>query len=80
MVKTTLLADWARTSSMPVAWVTLTHEENEIYRFLRYLLAAWGKLQSDITESHLGILLGSQLPEIKAVLSITVMWHRKCLL
>jgi LuxR family transcriptional regulator, maltose regulon positive regulatory protein len=70
--KTTLLADWARTSSLPVAWVTLTHEENEIYRFLRYLLAAWGKLQPDITESHLGILLGSQLPDIKAVLSALI--------
>jgi LuxR family transcriptional regulator, maltose regulon positive regulatory protein len=67
--KTTLLADWARTSSLPVAWLTLTHEADDIYRFLRYLLAAWKTLQPDITESHFGILLGSQLPEIKAVLS-----------
>jgi LuxR family transcriptional regulator, maltose regulon positive regulatory protein len=67
--KTTLLADWARTSNLQVAWLTLTHEADEIYRFLRCLLAAWRTMQPDITQSYLGILLESQLPKIKAVLS-----------
>ena len=66
--KTTLLADWARASSLPVAWLSITGEEDGIERFLRYLLAAWERVQPDILEQPLGILLGSRMPDIKAVL------------
>ena len=67
--KTTLLAEWARTSSLPVAWLSITKEEDEVERFLRYLFAAWEGVQPDIVETPLGILLGSNSPDIKAVLS-----------
>ena len=67
--KTTLLAEWARTSSLPVAWLSITGEEDSVERFLRYLLAAWEAVQPEIVETPLGILLGSQMPDIKAVLS-----------
>ena len=67
--KTTLLAEWARASSLPVAWLSITGEEDDVERFLRYLLAAWEMLQPDIVNTPVGILLGSQMPDIKAVLS-----------
>jgi LuxR family transcriptional regulator, maltose regulon positive regulatory protein len=67
--KTTLLADWARSSNWPLAWLTITGEENDIDKLLRYLLAAWETMQPDIVEQPLGILLSSQMPEMKAVLS-----------
>ena len=66
--KTTLLADWARATSLPVAWLSITGEEVDVERFLRYLLAAWETVQPDILEQPLGILLGSRMPDIKAVL------------
>ena len=67
--KTSLLAEWARATSLPVAWLSITGEEDDVERFLRYLLAAWDKVQPDIVETPLGILLGSQTPDIKAVQS-----------
>jgi LuxR family transcriptional regulator, maltose regulon positive regulatory protein len=66
--KTTLLAEWARSSALPVAWLSLTREEDEVERFLRYLLAAWETIQPDIVESPFCILIESQMPEINAVL------------
>lgn len=70
--KTTLLADWARASSLPVAWLSISGEEDDIESFLRYLLAAWEAVQPDIAETPLGILLGSQMPDIEAVLAALI--------
>jgi len=66
--KTTLVTEWLRGVEHPVAWLSLTGEEDGIERFLRYLLAAWERVQPDILEQPLGILLGSRMPDIKAVL------------
>jgi LuxR family maltose regulon positive regulatory protein len=67
--KTILLADWARASSLPVAWLSMTGEEQDVESFLRYLFAAWEKVQPKITETPLGILLESNSLNTKAVLS-----------
>ncbi|HEY3473322.1 MAG TPA: hypothetical protein VGK56_01860, partial [Anaerolineales bacterium] len=66
--KTTLLAEWARASSLPVAWLTITGEEDNIESFLRYLLAAWERVQPAISETTFGILVRSQRPDIKMAL------------
>ncbi len=39
--KTTLLAQWARTSRFLVAWVSLGEDDNDLVRLLRSLVAAW---------------------------------------
>lgn len=67
--KTTLLAEWARATKLSVAWLSITGEEDDTESFLRYLLAAWEPIQPELLESPLGILLGSQRPDIKAVFS-----------
>jgi LuxR family maltose regulon positive regulatory protein len=67
--KTTLLAHWARTNESSVAWLSLSEEDDFLERFLRYLLAAWERIQPNIVESPLGTLLGSQGPNREAVLS-----------
>jgi LuxR family maltose regulon positive regulatory protein len=66
--KTTLLSQWAHASSLPVAWLSIGEGDNDLERFLRYLLAAWERLQPEIVESPVGILLGSQTPDTNAVL------------
>jgi LuxR family maltose regulon positive regulatory protein len=53
---------------MPVAWLSIGEADNDLVRFLRYLLAAWERLQPEIVESPVGILLGSQTPDTNAVL------------
>ena len=67
--KTTLLAQWAHTSSLRVAWLSLGKEDNDPDRFFRYLLAAWEIVHPGIRESPLGLLLGALEPDRDAVLS-----------
>ncbi len=38
--KTTLLAEWAAQANLIVAWLSLDNEDNDPYRFLRYVIAA----------------------------------------
>ena len=66
--KTMLLADWAKSAHLPVAWLSITGEEAPVDRFLRYMLAAWEIIQPEIIDTHLGLLLGSQAPNIREAL------------
>lgn len=66
--KTTLLAQWARISQLPVAWLSLGAEENDFERFFRYFFKAWEQVQPDIRESALGVMLEGSLPDRQAVL------------
>ncbi|MCD6030782.1 MAG: ATP-dependent transcriptional regulator [Thermomicrobiales bacterium] len=67
--KTTLLAQWAHTSALRIAWLSLGEEDNDPDRFFRYLLAAWETVHPDIRDSPLGLLLGAQEPDRDAVLA-----------
>ncbi|HET7034500.1 MAG TPA: LuxR C-terminal-related transcriptional regulator [Thermomicrobiaceae bacterium] len=67
--KTTLLAEWARASRYPIAWLTLGEQEGDPERFLRYLLRAWEAVQPELRDSRLGLLLGAMSPERDAVLT-----------
>ena len=66
--KTTLLSQWARASRLPVVWLSLGEEDNDLERFLRYLLAGWEVVQPSISESPLGLLLEGMSPDSEAVL------------
>jgi LuxR family maltose regulon positive regulatory protein len=67
--KTTFLAQWARSSRFPVAWLSLGEEDNDPERLFRYLMRAWEKVRPDIRESPLGTLLGAMSPDSEAVSS-----------
>ncbi|HET9913473.1 MAG TPA: AAA family ATPase [Anaerolineales bacterium] len=67
--KTTLLADWAHASSLPVAWLTITGEEGDVEGFLRYLFAAWERAQPEVTKTSLGIHFESSSLDVKVILS-----------
>jgi len=66
--KTTLLSEWANTTQLPICWFSVDKEEINADRFLRYLLAAWEKTQSEIAEKPVGLLLESQKPDVESVL------------
>ncbi|HEX5504356.1 MAG TPA: AAA family ATPase, partial [Thermomicrobiales bacterium] len=70
--KTTLLAQWARASRFPVAWLSLGAEENDPERFLRHLLAAWERVRPGIRESPAGLLLGAMGPDRDVALAALV--------
>ncbi len=55
--KTTLLAQWAAESGMPVAWVSLEPQDNDPVRFLASVLAALQQLDPDMgTLTSIGFL------------------------
>ncbi len=66
--KTTLLAQWAGATHLPVAWLTISETDNDIEQFFRYLLNAWETVRPGIREQPAGLLLGGMSPEIDAVL------------
>lgn len=67
--KTTLLAEWATRSNLPVAWLTMDPDDNDLERFLRYLFAAWETCQPEITNAPPGVLLSGMMPDTSAVLA-----------
>jgi LuxR family maltose regulon positive regulatory protein len=52
--KTTLLADWARNTELPVGWLSLDQDDNDPTRFWRYVVAAME--QSGVREGLRSIL------------------------
>ena len=54
--KTTLLAQWLAESSMPVAWLSLEPGDNELVRFLSYLIAALQTLDPHLGAEALALL------------------------
>jgi LuxR family maltose regulon positive regulatory protein len=67
--KTTLLAQWAHASRFPVVWLSLSEEDNDLERFLRYLFTGWEAVQPDVRDSPVDLLLGPMSPDSEAVLA-----------
>jgi ATP/maltotriose-dependent transcriptional regulator MalT len=67
--KTTLLADWAHVSSLPIVWLSVSEEDNDVERFFRYLVTGWEQAQPGITHSPLGLLTGAAMSESEAILA-----------
>ncbi len=65
--KSTFLAEWARASQFPAAWLSLSEAENNIELFFRYVYRALEQVQPKIRESDAGILLEGNMPDIQQV-------------
>ena len=71
--KSTLLSEWVQTiPHQRVAWVSLEEEDNDLYQFWRYVVAA---LQLGLNDDHFGqnivkLLHGLQLPPIRTILKL----------
>ncbi len=73
--KTTLLADgWQNALEIGggvgwhIAWLALDTGDNDLARFLRYVVAAFQTLQSDLGRAALAQLRSPQLPPVEAIL------------
>ena len=51
--KTHLLIEWTQQTSLPVAWLTLDNEDNDLDRFFRYLIRALQNLEPGLGEEAL---------------------------
>src|SRR5258708_2802786 len=67
--KTTLVSQWLAGGSRPTAWLSLDEGENDLTRFLTYLVAALQTIAATIGEGVLGVLQSSQPPPTEAMLT-----------
>jgi len=67
--KTSLLSHWASRCRLPVAWVSLDEGENDLVRFLSYLIAAVGKVIPGTDEQLAPLLRGQKISTLDQVLA-----------
>jgi LuxR family transcriptional regulator, maltose regulon positive regulatory protein len=67
--KTTLVSQWLAGDSRPAAWLSLDEGENDLARFLTYLVAAVQTIAAHLGEKVLGVLQAPQPPPTEALLT-----------
>jgi LuxR family maltose regulon positive regulatory protein len=75
--KTTLLSDWlsaapAKFAPLCFAWLSLDEGDNDLVRFLSYLIAAVQQIEPGIGEAALGGLQGAQPSQLEPLLTALV--------
>jgi LuxR family maltose regulon positive regulatory protein len=67
--KTTLLSDWVRQVDLPVAWLSLDAGDNELNRFLIYLIAAIQTVNDNLCRTVQAMLQAPQPPPMESTLT-----------
>ena len=67
--KTTLVSEWVAGCGRPVAWLSLDEGDNDLTRFLTYLVAALQTIAANIGAGVLGALQSPQPPPIESILT-----------
>ena len=67
--KTTLVSEWVRHCGRPVAWLSLDKNDNDLPRFLTYLIAALQQINGDIGVDIQAALGESQSPQFEILLT-----------
>jgi len=71
--KTTLVSEWVEDSERPIAWLSLDEGDNDLTRFLTYLVTALQTLvkgkKTKFGEGVLSILQSPQLPSTESILT-----------
>ncbi|MBK8050298.1 MAG: helix-turn-helix transcriptional regulator [Anaerolineales bacterium] len=67
--KTTLICEWVTACARPVAWVSLDDGDNDLVRFLTYLVAAIQTRNPHTGVGVLELLQSPQLPPTEAILT-----------
>src|SRR5574340_578093 len=58
--KTTLVSEWLAGCSRPAAWLSLDEADNDLTRFLTYLIAALQTIDINLGKDLLGVLQSPQ--------------------
>jgi LuxR family transcriptional regulator, maltose regulon positive regulatory protein len=70
--KSTVLAEWAHRTDLPVAWLTIDSEDTDAEGLLRGLVAAWSEAESGFRESRPGLLAGARSPDLELLRDLIV--------
>jgi LuxR family transcriptional regulator, maltose regulon positive regulatory protein len=68
--KTTLVSEWLAHLTAPAAWLSLDEDDNELGRFMNYLIAALQTIQPDVGTEVLALLQSSPLPSSHTLLTL----------
>ena len=66
--KTTIMAEWARSASMPVAWISFERTDHAPERFLSYLIHALQQISPQTGQTALALLYSGQAVAEEAIL------------
>jgi LuxR family maltose regulon positive regulatory protein len=66
--KTTLVSEWVAGCKRPVTWLSLDEADNDLSRFLTYLVAALQRVESKIGAGALGAIQSPQPPPSESIL------------
>lgn len=70
--KTTFLSDFLTRSETPVAWLSLEAEDNDLARFLTYVIAALQSLDQEIGSTGLTLLHSTPLVTVDPILALLI--------
>ncbi|MCB0163388.1 MAG: hypothetical protein KDI79_04120 [Anaerolineae bacterium] len=70
--KTTLVSHWLEQVDRPVAWLALDQDDNDLARFLRYLIAALQTVHPIVGTEVLALLQSSPLPPGRTLLTLLI--------
>ena len=73
--KTTLLSEWRMLhsdSSRPIGWISLDGGDNDLARFLSYMVAALQNVEPGVGEDALLLLRSPQLPPVETIMTALI--------
>ncbi len=70
--KTTLVAEWAHRAQRPVAWLSLDENDNDLSRFLNYLVAALQGIDKSVGVDVRSALRAPQTPRVEPLLTVLI--------
>ncbi|MCB9077742.1 MAG: tetratricopeptide repeat protein [Anaerolineaceae bacterium] len=70
--KTTLVSHWLEQIDRPAAWLALDQDDNDLARFLRYLIAALQTIQPAVGPEVLALLQSSPRPPGRTLLTLLI--------
>ncbi|MBI5304210.1 MAG: AAA family ATPase [Chloroflexi bacterium] len=68
--KTTLVTTWLEQQSQTAAWLSLDERDNDLARFLAYLIAALETVQADVGRRALNRLDTRRVPQLESVMTL----------
>lgn len=70
--KTNLLIEWKKETSLPVAWLNIDSDDNEINRFFRYLIGVFQTLEPRLGEEALDFILSTRGTGLDVALTLLI--------
>lgn len=70
--KTMLMSEWLSQIDRPIAWLSLDERDNDLTRFLAYVVSAIQTIEADIGQEVLALLESPQMPPPEIILTTLI--------